>query len=189
MGARLPKFSAPRFDEIPALGRCIEPASRDANAELERPPAGTAPIRLCCMVWRRLAVCCEKDAGRAMLLCAPKNRCGPPLRTVDGAAARPLADKLAREGTTGRLPAIMRAPLSCVRLAGIAAARPAPKCPALTVDIAPPIWVLCRLAMFEYRRPLCSGEIPPKRLMFVTWTFVIFTTPKRPRYPPHHGWK
>jgi hypothetical protein len=28
---------------------------------------------------------------------------------VEGAAARPLADKLAREGTTGRLPAIMRA--------------------------------------------------------------------------------
>ncbi len=39
------------------------------------------------------------------------------LRTVDGAAARPLADKLAREGTTGRLPAIIRAPLICARLA------------------------------------------------------------------------
>jgi hypothetical protein len=32
---------------------------------------------------------------------------------VEEAAARPLADKLAREGTTGKLPVIMRALLSC----------------------------------------------------------------------------
>ena len=32
---------------------------------------------------------------------------------VEGAAARPLADKLARVGTTGMLPVIMRAPLNC----------------------------------------------------------------------------
>jgi hypothetical protein len=62
---------------------------------------------------RRLAVCCWNDAGRDTLLCAdPKKCCEPLLRIVDGAAARPLADKLAREGTTGRLPAIMRAPLN-----------------------------------------------------------------------------
>ena len=63
-----------------------------------------------------------------MLLCAdPKKRSEPPLRTVDGAAARPLADKLARDGTTGRLPAIMRAPLICSRLAATALTRPVPK--------------------------------------------------------------
>ena len=62
---------------------------------------------------RRLAVCCWNDAGRDRLLCAdPTKCCEPVLRIVDGAAARPLADKLAREGTTGRLPAIMRAPLN-----------------------------------------------------------------------------
>ena len=76
-----------------------------------------------------------------MLLCDPKNRCEPPFRIVEGEAARPLADKLAREGTTGRLPANMRAPLSWVPLAGIAATRPAPKRPALTVDRARPICV------------------------------------------------
>lgn len=76
-----------------------------------------------------------------MLLCDPKNRCEPLLRIVDGAAARPLADRLAREGTTGKLPAIMRAPLSCAPLAGIALTLPAPKRPALTVDIAPPMWL------------------------------------------------
>jgi hypothetical protein len=79
------------------------------------------------------------EAGRATLLCEPKNRSDPPLRTVDADAARPLADKLAREGTTGKLPAIIRAPLNCARLAGTAFTRPAPKCPALTVERAPPM--------------------------------------------------
>jgi len=69
-----------------------------------------------------------KDAGRAKLLWTePKKRSEPPLRTVDGAAARPLADKLAREGTTGKLPAIMRAPFNCWRFAAIPVTRPAPK--------------------------------------------------------------
>jgi hypothetical protein len=45
-----------------------------------------------------------------MLLCDPKKRCAPPLRIVADDAARPLADRLARDGTTGRLPAIIRAP-------------------------------------------------------------------------------
>jgi hypothetical protein len=72
-------------------------------------------------------------------------------------AARPLADKLAREGTTGRLPAIMRAPRNCWPDAATALTRPAPKCPALTVDIARPMRSLCRFAMFENRIPLCSG--------------------------------
>jgi hypothetical protein len=64
------------------------------------------------------------------------------LRTVDGAAARPLADKLACEGTTGRLPAIMRAPFNCAWLAATGVTLPAPKCPALTVDIARKTWSL-----------------------------------------------
>lgn len=115
-----------------------------------RPPAGTAPTRLCCIACRKLAVCCWNETGRATLLCVdPKNRCDPPLRTVDGAAARPLADKLARDGTTGKLPAIMRAPLICALLAGTAEMRPAPKCAALTVERARPTWSLCRFATFE----------------------------------------
>jgi hypothetical protein len=114
------------------------------------------------MACRRFAVCCWNDCGREAVLCTdPKKRCGPPLRTVDGAAARPLADKLARDGTTGRLPAIMRAPLICSRLAAAAVTRPAPKCPALTVDSARPIWASCMCAMFEKRFPLCSGRKPP----------------------------
>ncbi len=64
------------------------------------------------------------------------NRCEPLLRTVEGAAARPLADKLACEGTTGKLPAIMRALLNCARLAATADTRPAPKRPAFTVEKA-----------------------------------------------------
>jgi hypothetical protein len=57
----------------------------------------------------------------------PKKRSDPPLRIVEGAAARPEADRLAREGTTGRLPAIMRAPFNCSGLAAIALTWPAPK--------------------------------------------------------------
>ena len=66
----------------------------------------------CCIVCRRLAVCCWNDTGRATLLCTDPKKRSEPFRTVEGAAARPLADKLARVGTTGRLPAIMRAPFN-----------------------------------------------------------------------------
>src|SRR5579864_4968245 len=100
---------------------------RPANAAFERPPAGTAPTWLCCIVCRRLAVCCWNETGRAKLLCDPKKRCEPPLRTVEGEAARPLAERLACEGTTGRLPAIIRAPLICSRVAAVALTLPAPK--------------------------------------------------------------
>jgi hypothetical protein len=65
----LPKLPVVRL-EIPALGRCIEPP-RAENPALERPPAGIAPTRFCCIDCRRLAVCCENDAGRVMLLCDP----------------------------------------------------------------------------------------------------------------------
>jgi hypothetical protein len=82
-------------------------------------------------------------------------------RTVDGAAARPLADKLACEGTTGRLPAIMRAPLNCAWLTATGVTLPAPKRPALTVDIARKTWLLCMFAMFENRVPPWSGPMPP----------------------------
>lgn len=137
---RFPKLPVCRF-ATPALGRCMVPTAPELrpNPPLERPPAGIAPTRLCCIVCRKLAVCCWNDAGREMLLCDPKKRCEPPFRIVAADAARPLADRLAREGTTGRLPAIMRAPRSCSRDAPTPFTRPAPKCPALTVDMARPI--------------------------------------------------
>lgn len=126
--------------DVPALGFSIEfapfaPCDTADSPEPSRPPAGTAPTWLCCILCRRLAVCCWNDCGRETLLCDPK-KCSEPLRTVDGAAARPLADRLARDGTTGRLPAIMRAPPNCSRVAAAAVTWPAPKRPALTVDIA-----------------------------------------------------
>jgi hypothetical protein len=117
---------------VPALGFCIEPdAAAPRNPAdvpaLVRPPAVTAPTWFAAIDCRRLAVCCWNEAGRATLLCDPKKLCEPPLRIVEGAAARPLADKLALDGTTGRLPAIMRAPLNCARVAPMAVTRPAPK--------------------------------------------------------------
>ena len=96
-----------------------------------------------------------------MLLCDPKKRCAPPFRIVADDAGRPLADRLARDGTTGRLPAIMRAPRNCSGRAATALTLPAPKRPALTVDIARPTCTLCRFAWFENRIPLCNGWMPP----------------------------
>jgi hypothetical protein len=97
-----------------------------------------------------------------MLLRAdPMKCCAPALRIVDGAAARPLADKLARDGTTGKLPAIMRAPLIWARFAAIADMRPEPKRSAFTADIARPTRWSWRFARFEYRIPLCNGAMPP----------------------------
>ena len=87
---------------------------------------------------------------------------------VDGAAARPLADRLARDGTTGKLPAIRRAPPNCCRVTATGRILPVPKCPALTVDMPRKTWLSWMLRMFENRFPPCSGAIPPKRLMFVT---------------------
>jgi len=120
-------FIGCRFEGVPALGRCIAP--RDATDSLVvRAPAENPFTWLCCMVCCRCAVSCWNDAGRATLLCADPKKCSePPLRTVDGAAARPLADRLARDGTTGKLPAIMRAPFNCWRFAAIPVTRPAPK--------------------------------------------------------------
>src|SRR5579864_4994803 len=121
-----------------------------------------------------------------MLLWLPKKRCVPPLRTVDGAAARPLADRLARVGTTGRFPVIMRAFLNCAPLAGTALPLCVPNWPAPTVERARPMWVLRRLFRFEYRMPLCSGLIPPRLMLLM---LVMFTEPKRPPQPPHQGKK
>jgi len=136
---RFPKLLVSRVAGIPALGRML-PAPPAAKEPLARPPAGTAPTRLCCIDCRKLEVSCWNDAGRSVLLpLEPKNRCAPPLRMVEAAAGRPLADKLARDGTTGRFPAIMRAPDNCSRVAAIAPTRPAPKRPALTADMAPPM--------------------------------------------------
>lgn len=133
---RLPKLFVSRLAGMPALGRAIEFLLRAANSVFERPPAGIAPTWFRCIVCLRLAVCCWNETGRAMLLCVPKKCWEPPLRIVDGAAARPLAERLACVGTTGRLPAIMCAPLICWRVAAIALTLPAPNCPACTVDMA-----------------------------------------------------
>lgn len=129
-------FVCCRLENVPGIARCI--VLRVATA----PPVMRAPAEIpftwfCCIVCCRRAVCCWNEAGRATLLCTdPKKRSEPPLRTVEGAAARPLADRLARDGTTGRLPAIMRAPFNCWRVTGDAVTRPAPKRPAPTVDMA-----------------------------------------------------
>jgi hypothetical protein len=118
--------------DAPALDRAAI-----ASPPPSRPPAGTAPTWFCAILCLKLAVSCENDCREA-LLCAVPKKCSDPLRTVDGAAARPLADRLARDGTTGRFPAIMRAPPNCACVAAAAVTRPAPKCPAFTVDRAPP---------------------------------------------------
>jgi len=109
--ASRPPWNVPAFGFVPAVG---VPRPKPASPPLMRPPAEIAETWFCCMAWRRPAVCCWNDSGWATLLCTdPKKRSEPPLRTVDGAAARPLADRLARDGTTGRFPAIMRAPFNC----------------------------------------------------------------------------
>jgi hypothetical protein len=126
---------------VPALGFCTVPGVKVPRAvdtpPPNRPPAGIAPTWCCCIVCRRVAVCCWNEAGRTPLLgVLPKKRSDPPLRIVDGAAARPLADKLVRVGTTGKLPAIKRAPFNCCRVIGCGCILPPPKRPASTVDMA-----------------------------------------------------
>lgn len=90
---RLPMLFICRFPEMPALGRAL---LLPRAIKAARPPAGTAPTWLCCMAWRRLDCCCRNETGRAIVPRAgAKKRCEPPFRTVEGAARRPLADKLA----------------------------------------------------------------------------------------------
>jgi hypothetical protein len=95
---------------VPALGLCIVPlAAALVPLAATRPPACTGVTWLCCMDCCKRAACCWNGTGRVALAVLPKKCWGPPLRIVDGAAGRPLADKLARVGTTGRFPVIMRA--------------------------------------------------------------------------------
>src|SRR5580700_988109 len=122
MKERIVPADEPVFDRCAVLAAPV-PRNADSPAP-SRPPAGIAPTWFCAMLCRRLAVCCWNDCDGDALLCAPPKKCSEPPRTVEGAAARPLAERLAREGTTGRLPAIMRAPLSCERLAAPAVTRP-----------------------------------------------------------------
>lgn len=139
---RLPELlNSPPRAAVPALGLLLEPANPPRDAAdpvlLAWLPA-VNPFTWFCAIACCICDCsCWNEAGRAVLLCDPKKRSEPPLRIVDEDAARPLADRLARDGTTGRLPAICRAPLICERVAAIALTRPAPKRPAPTVDIAP----------------------------------------------------
>jgi hypothetical protein len=88
----------------------------------------------CCM----RDVSCWNDAGLAAL-CVPAKCCAASLWMVEGAAARPLADKLDRLGTTGIPPVIMRAELICSCVAATAVTCPAPNWPACTVESAPPM--------------------------------------------------
>lgn len=138
---RLPElFNSPPRAAVPALGLPLDPPNPPRDAAdpvfVARAPAVNPFTWFCAMVCCRCAVSCWNDAGRAVLLCVPKKLREPPLRIVDVAAARPLADKLPRDGTTGRLPAICRAPLICARVAATAPTRPAPNRLAPTVDMA-----------------------------------------------------
>jgi hypothetical protein len=93
---------------VPALGFSIVPLAATPVLAPTRPPACTGVMWFRCMACCNWAVCRSNDAGRDAARPLPKKRCAVPC-TVPGAAARPLADKLARDGTTGRLPVIMRA--------------------------------------------------------------------------------
>jgi hypothetical protein len=94
---------------VPALGFSIVPlAATPVLAPTPPPPACNGAMWFRCMACCNWAVCRSNDAGRDAARPLPKKRCAVPC-TVPGAAARPLADKLARDGTTGRLPVIMRA--------------------------------------------------------------------------------
>jgi hypothetical protein len=126
-----------------------------------RTPAATGEKWLCCIDCCRCAVCCWNDSG-CDELCVPKKCCDPLLRMVEGAAARPLADKLARVGTTGMFPVIMRALLNCACVAATAVVRPAPNFPAPTVETALLMCASLMCARFENWVPACSGAIPPK---------------------------
>lgn len=122
-------LSAPRFAGMPALGLLILPAAepRTAVPFMPRPPAITGEMWLlwndCC----NREVSCVNDCGRAAFRELPKKRFDPVLWIVEGAAARPLADKLARVGMTGKLPCIMRAPRICADVAAIGRPFLAPK--------------------------------------------------------------
>ncbi len=95
---------------VPGLGFSIVPLAATALLEfaLTRPAACTGVMWFRCMACCNWAVCRSNDVGRDAARPLPKKRCAVPC-TVPGAGARPLADKLARDGTTGRLPVIMRA--------------------------------------------------------------------------------
>jgi hypothetical protein len=130
----------PRFPALPASRFAVVPADPTLRFEANdaRPPAENPFTWFAAIVCCRCAVCCANEAGCAALLCTdPKKWSEPPPRVVEGAAARPLAERLARDGTTGRFPAIMRAPPICSCVAATAETRPAPNCPARTVDRAP----------------------------------------------------
>jgi hypothetical protein len=139
---RLPVLPASRLAIVPVDDLDMELVPVDPTPRFEanevRLPAENPFTWFAAMVCCRCAVCCANDAGCAALLCTdPKKWSEPPPSVVDGAAARPLAERLARDGTTGRLPAIMRAPPICSCVAATAETRPAPNCPARTVDKAP----------------------------------------------------
>jgi len=95
---------------VPALGFCIVPLAATPVFAPTCPAACTGVMWFRCMACCNRAVCRSNDAGRDAARPLPKKRCAVPC-TVPGAAARPLADKLARDGTTADCPS------SCVRCA------------------------------------------------------------------------
>ena len=126
--------------------------------------------------WCTCAACRSKDCGAAAAR-LPKKCCAPP-RVVDGLAARPLADKLARVGVTGRFPVMAWAPPSISRLTGVAATRPWPKRPAGTLENALRMRSLfIAMRTLEKRSPPCRGPHPPRKPLKRSMP----TTPKRPR--------
>jgi hypothetical protein len=103
-----PRVVISRDAGVPAVGFCIVPLAATPVLAPTPPPACTGVMWFRCMACCNRAVCRSNDAGRDAVRALPKKRCAVPC-TVPGAAARPLADRLARDGTTGRLPVIMRA--------------------------------------------------------------------------------
>ena len=128
----------PRSAAASCREQCFR-ASRPASRRTHQPNASAGRNRADMVLLHRLPQTCglllERCRPRHIVVHRSKETLRTPLRIVDGAAARPLADKLARDGTTGRLPAIMRAPPICWRVAAIAVTWPAPKRPAFTVDM------------------------------------------------------
>ena len=96
---------------------------------------------------------------------------------LPGAAARPLADRLALVGTTGRLPFSICALLNIVRVTGWPFMRLVPNSSPFVVVSARRMWSLFKLRTFEYRVPTCKGGCEPKPLrLLMLVMFVILVT-------------
>ncbi len=115
----------------------------------------------------------------------------PPLGIVEEAAGRPLALRLCRVGTTGRLPFTKCAFCIIWLLARWIGACPWPKRFAGTVEMAlrkRGSFTACR--RFEYIVPPCRGAMPPLLMLLMLLMLVMFVmlvTLYCERYGPHQG--